>query len=146
LFAGQRSALALALGILGSVVLFLGVFAPIVRVPIVGALNYFQNGKGDGVIVLILALASLVLALTNRYKWLWLTGVGVLATLAVTFLVFQHRMAQARSQMDTDLENNMFRGLAEIAMQSVQLEWGWAVLIVGGACLLSSAGVGGRVR
>ena len=40
-------------GILGSILLFIGVFAPIISVPIVGNVNYFQNGKGDGVIVTI---------------------------------------------------------------------------------------------
>src|ERR1043165_399933 len=49
------------LGIAGSLVLFVGVFTPIVSMPVVGNVNYFQNGEGDGVIVLILALISLVL-------------------------------------------------------------------------------------
>jgi hypothetical protein len=32
------------LGITGSAILFVGVFAPMVSAPFVGSLNYFQNG------------------------------------------------------------------------------------------------------
>ncbi len=47
------------LGFLGSVLLFLGVFMPIVSAPIIGSLNYLQNGRGDGVIILVFAILSL---------------------------------------------------------------------------------------
>jgi len=39
----------------GSILLAFGVFAPLVSIPMLGHLNYFRNGQGDGVIVLILA-------------------------------------------------------------------------------------------
>ncbi|MBI9082217.1 MAG: hypothetical protein JEZ11_01385 [Desulfobacterales bacterium] len=44
------------LGLIGSIILFVGVFTPIFSVPIMGNMNYFQNGKGDGTIVLVLAI------------------------------------------------------------------------------------------
>ena len=46
---------------MASIILFVGVFTPIVSFPIIGYMNYLQNGRGDGVIVLILAVISLVL-------------------------------------------------------------------------------------
>ena len=69
------------LGLTASILLFIGVFAPIMSVPIIGNMNYFQNGKGDGTSILILAIVSLMLVLANKYKGLWLTGVGSLAVL-----------------------------------------------------------------
>ena len=54
------------LGLIGSVVLFIGVFAPIVSVPIMGNINYFQNGQGDGMIILVLAVISLILVLMGK--------------------------------------------------------------------------------
>lgn len=48
------------LGLIGSVVVALGVFAPLVRVPFLGHLTYFQNGQGDGVIVLLCAGVGLI--------------------------------------------------------------------------------------
>jgi hypothetical protein len=127
------------LGLIGSIVLFIGVFAPIVSVPIMGNMNYFQNGKGDGTLILILAIVSLVLVLTKKYKGLWFTGVGSLAVMAFTFINFQMKISDMKSQMETELAGNPFRGLADMAMQSVQLQWGWALLIVGAGLVIAGA-------
>jgi hypothetical protein len=129
------------LGLAGSVVLFVGVFAPIVSLPIVGSVNYFQNGRGDGVIVLILAVISLVLVLLKRYRWLWITGLLSLGMLVFTFINFRMRMSQMTADMETKLANNPFKGIASTAMQSVQIQWGWALLIVGAGLLIAAAAV-----
>ena len=127
------------LGIMGSIVLFIGVFTPIVSLPIVGSMNYFQNGKGDGIIVLVLAIVSFVLVLIKNYKGLWFTGIGSLAVMIFTFIVFKSKMSEVKSNMELSLAGNPFRGLADMAMQSVQLQWGWAVLIVGSGLVIASA-------
>lgn len=129
------------LGLIGSIILFIGVFAPIVSIPIMGNMNYFQNGKGDGTIVLVLAVVSLVLVLVKKYNGLWFTGLGSLAVMAFTFINFQMKMSEAKAQMETELAGNPFRGLADIAMQSVQLQWGWALLVVGAALVIASAAI-----
>src|ERR1035441_8187451 len=59
--------------ILGSLLLFVGVFLPLVSTPL-GSVNYFDNGQGDGAIVLALAVISIILALTRSFGWLWITG------------------------------------------------------------------------
>jgi hypothetical protein len=127
------------LGILGSAILFIGVFMPIVKVPIVGDINYFQNGRGDGVIVLVLAVTSLALVLLRWYRELWITALGSAAILAFTFFNFQAKMSQMNTKMETDLKDNPFRGLADLALQSIQLQWGWAVLVIGIALLIAAA-------
>jgi hypothetical protein len=127
------------LGLIGSIVLFIGVFTPIVSAPIIGSMNYFQNGKGDGMLILILAIVSLVFVLTKKYKGLWFTGVGSLAIMALTFINFQMKISDMKSQMESELAGNPFRGLADVAMQSVQLQWGWALLIVGAGLVIASA-------
>jgi membrane protease YdiL (CAAX protease family) len=127
------------LGIVGSIVLFMGVFMPIVSVPIVGSMNYFQNGKGDGTIVLILAGISLILVLSGKFKGLWLTGIGSLGVTLFTFILFQSKMSQIKDHMESELAGNPFRGLADMAMQSVQLQVGWAFLIVGAGLVIASA-------
>jgi hypothetical protein len=43
------------------------------------------------------------------------------------------------TQLETDLKDNPFRGLAGLAMQSVQLQWGWAVLVIGVGLLIAAA-------
>ena len=129
------------LGLIGSIVLFIGVFAPIVSIPIVGNMNYFQNGKGDGTIILVLAVISLILVLTMKYNGLWFTSIGSIGVMLFTFINFQSKISQVKADMDSELADNPFRGLAEMAMQSVQLQWGWALLVVGAALVIASAAI-----
>ncbi|MHB1678074.1 MAG: hypothetical protein ACYCSS_11155 [Sulfuriferula sp.] len=126
------------LGFIGSIILFVGVFAPVVSAPIIGNMTYYQNGRGDGIIMLVLAAASLVLALTKNYKGLWLTGFASFGVMLFTFINFQSKMSQMKSDMGLHLAGTPFHGLVDMAMQSVQLQWGWAVLIVGAGLVIAS--------
>lgn len=128
-------------GIIGSILLFFGVFAPIISVPIVGSVNYFQNGKGDGVIVLILALISIGLVIIKKYRGLWFTGLGSLIVMLITFVNFQMRLSQMQDEMETKLAGNPFRGIADVAMQSIQIQWGWAVLVMGALFIVAAAAI-----
>lgn len=123
----------------GSLALFVGVFTPIITMPVVGSINYFQNGRGDGVIVLLLAAFSFVLALGQKYRFLLFTGGGSLAILAFTFFSFQYKMSQMQSQMKAGGSDNPFAGIGEAMLSSVQFSWGWAVLVVGSGCLIAAA-------
>lgn len=132
-----------SLALIGAALLFVGVFMPILSVPIMGSVNYFMNGKGDGVIVLLMALAAGGLALAGRVRHVVWPGAVSLVMLAFTFVRFQSGMAEMRSKMDSDLADNPFRGLAEAAMGSIQLQWGWAVLLLG-AAIVTYAGIADR--
>jgi hypothetical protein len=129
------------LGLTGSIVLFVGVFLPIVSLPMVGSMNYFQNGKGDGTIIIVLAIISLFMVLSKRYKGLWYTGIGSLAVLIVSLINAQIKISEAKTKMNADLADNPFRGIADLAMQSVQLQWGWAIMIIGAVLLIAAAAI-----
>ncbi len=128
-------------GFIGSIMLIVGVFTPLISIPMMGSMNYFQNGKGDGTIVLVLGVISIIIVLIRQYKWLWLTGLGSLGLLAYTFIQFQSRMSDVKSEMETSLAGNPFRGLADMAMQSVQIQWGFALLALGSIFLIVSASI-----
>ena len=132
------------MGLAGSLILLAGVFAPILSIPIAGQLNYFRNGTGDGVFVLIMAIISLVVTLTKKYGLLWATGLGSLAVMVFTFVHFHLTMSGVKADLDVDLADNPFRGLADMAVQSIQLQWGWGVLLVGVLLLLITAGSKGN--
>jgi hypothetical protein len=127
------------LALTGAGLLAVGVFLPIVRLPLVGSLNYFRNGQGDGVVLLALAAITVVLVVQENFKWLWSTGLGAFAMLAFTFVNFQVNMSSARSEMERDLADNPFAGLGTALVESVQLEWGWVVLIAGASLLTAAA-------
>lgn len=127
----------LLFGVSGSILLFLGVFMPIISLPIIGNMNYFQNGKGDGVIILVLAGISLFLALTERLKGILIPAFLSLAVMGLTFFRFQWAIGSARGEMSKS--DNPFKALGETMLDTVQLQWGWAVLIVGVGCLFAAA-------
>ncbi len=127
------------MGWIGTLLLFVGVFTPIVSVPFMGNVNYFRNGEGDGVLVLILAGISAILLLKEKLRGLYFTAGLSLAVMLFSFFNFQSGMSQARAEMEKDLAGNPFRGLADMAMESVQLQWGWAVLLVGVGLQLACA-------
>lgn len=135
----EDDTLNLVFGIAGVAILVIGVFTPFLKLPIVGDVNYFQNGKGDGVIVLVLAGMSFAVALLKHFKWLLVTGMLTLGCLAFAFFNVQRRLAEVKQQMAKDLEGNPFHGLAEGMMASIQLQWGFAVLVVGAIILIAAA-------
>jgi hypothetical protein len=116
--------------------LIVGVFLPFIRLPFVGSINYFNNGGGDGVIVLILAGVSLYAVLRRRFRVLWATG--LLSAALTVFTVFRmlHSISKFGAEMQNKAGGNLFAGLA----QSVQLDYGVAVIAVGIILTLVTAG------
>jgi len=130
------------LGLIGSMLLAVGVFAPFLNVTGFGNINYL-NREIDATIVLVLAAISFILILTKKYKWLWFTGVGSLLTLIFTFIYFEVRLHEVKSQMQTTFAGTPSDGLgpANIAAQSVQPQWGCAILIIGVVLIIVSAAI-----
>ncbi len=127
------------LGLIGSSLLFLGGFTPIIGYPVIGSMNAFQHTQWNGPIILILAVISLFLSLTGRYNRLWVTGFSSLGVVALTFLSIQFKLLALQEKMAMRLAGNPLRGLADKAVQSVQIRWGWALLVVGALLLIASA-------
>jgi hypothetical protein len=135
------------LGFLGSIILFLGVFAPVVSVPIAGAMNYFQNGVADGSIVMVAGIISAILTARRKFWPLWISGGIALGCVLVTFGMFKYKMAQLRTSMSHDLKDNPFADLARVAVDAVQLQWGLPLLAIGAAMILVAAAIGtGRIQ
>lgn len=151
----------LMLGVAGAIVLFLGAFTPIVKVPVVGGLNYFQLGKFSegvsigGYLIIALAVGSLALALTRKGIGHWVTGLGALAVLGFTYMRYKQGVRQAMDQMNQlkdkfqagpppGLEGKVDLGkfadqMANQLQNLIQMDWGWVVLFIGAALLLAAA-------
>lgn len=127
------------IGIIGAGLLFAGVFMPVLSVPIVGSVNYFRNGQGDGTIILALAAASIILALTKNHKWLMMTGILSMGLLAFTLYNVNSTIGAAKSKLAKEASGGLFGGIAALAAESVQLEWGWAVMFAGAALLITTS-------
>lgn len=126
------------LAILANGIMAFGVFCPIVTVPFLGGQNFFQNGEGDGVVVIGLAAIGFLCIFRNWFRALFVTGGLSLLVCIYTFINLLTRLNSIRDKMHTDLKDNPFAGLAYAAVQSVQIQWGW-ILLVGGAVTLMVA-------
>jgi hypothetical protein len=127
------------LGLIGSSLLFMGVFTPIISYPVIGSMNAFQHTQWNGPILLILAVISLFLSMTGRYNRLWVTGFLSLGVVAQTFISIQFKLVALQEKMAMRLAGTPMRGLADKAVQSVQFRWGWALLVLGALLLIASA-------
>ena len=128
------------LGVVGGAICAIGVFAPIITIPIMGNQSYFQNGRGDGTIVLLFGISTIIATLAGRYWWNWISGFGSLGLIGFTFIRFQQAINTATSEIQSELADSpFFSGLAEMAMQSVQVSWGLPVLVIGAILTIASA-------
>jgi hypothetical protein len=105
----------------------------------VGPFNYIRQGGGDGIILTFLGLASLILVLIHRYRWLAVTGVISASVLAFDFINISSKMASAAAEVERNLADNPFRGLAEAAVISMQWEIGLPVMATGTILLITAA-------
>lgn len=126
-------------GFAGALLLFVGVFAPIVSLPFVGAISYVSIGRGDGILVLLLTVTALIFTARRLYRWLFFVGTLSFAVLAFTMVSFVRLISQLRSETQESLRGNPFASLGEAVVGSVQLQWGWALLIIGAGLLIATA-------
>jgi hypothetical protein len=129
------------IGLIGTIILFAGVFAPLVSIPVIGSMNYYQAVKSEAATVLILAMISCILLLAKQYNGLWFTGLGSMAIMASTVINFQTNIDDVKSQTGDEAADSLLSGLTNIAMQSVQIQWGVALLVVGAALIITSAAI-----
>ena len=108
-------------GMVGAVILFLGVFAPVERMDALGTVSFVGQWVLPGTLLLLLSAASLGLAVWEKTRWLWLTGGLPLPVLAVSFLLRRAELARYGMKMP--------------------LEWGWLVMGGGVLVILAAAGL-----
>jgi len=128
-------------GVIGSILLIVGVFMPVMSVPFIGGVDYFRDGTGDGVFVLGLGVVSLILVMAKRYKWLVATSSLTICMLMFTLIQFHRNMARIKEQYEAQTEGNPFAGLGQLALDSIQLQWGWAPLFLGAIMVAICAGL-----
>lgn len=124
---------------LGAALLVVGLFTPIVTMPMIGSINLFGNGGNiTGLILMALAALSAGLALKDRTPDAIWPGGAACGILIYGFGRLQYGMAQMRQSLK-ELEGNPFAGLAEGAMSAIQIQWGWLVLAAGAGLIVYGA-------
>jgi hypothetical protein len=124
-------------GLAGSMLLLIGAFTPILSVPVMGSISFFQQGW-QGYLLLALAIGSAIMIFPRRERGLRITAGGSLCFVLYSLISLQIKLMQMKKGMDTG-EDELFAGLAKLAANSIQLQWGWGVLLLGSLLLVVAA-------
>lgn len=136
----------LVLAVLGAAALGLGVFSPFLSVPVAGAINLFNQGRGNGVILLVLAGVAIVTALVRRWSWLWVIAGAAGGVLLYTSLTVYFGMLGAQEAAKISLADNPFGDLGEMFLSSIQISWGLPLMVIGVILLGLAAGLRGGLE
>lgn len=130
----------LLFNIIGATALCLGPFLPLVHVPILGDVNYFQNGKGDGAWVLGAGVVALALAGLPSPWFRLVILCGLLSFVIVTYdvLNFHEKMEDAKASLQREGGTNPGAKLGSAMLETVQIQYGVAVMALGAMALIAS--------
>jgi hypothetical protein len=125
------------MGFAGAGLLIVGLFLPIATLPFLGSITLMSNSFNIVAIgLLLLGLLSGFLVWAERRDALIWTGGASLLIIIYMFGRLQWSITQMRSSMAEGLEGNPFAGIAQTAVASVGLQWGWLILAAGPALLV----------
>ena len=137
-YAGEET-LSIGLGVLGSIVLFIGTLTPLIKFPallhVMGTPCLYKLGN-QGIIVMILAGCSLFISLMREPRFLWLTLAG---SIAVVYWAYSDWMEMLTSFLELmgipkdEIGNALKEG------GGVPWDWGAWVLLAGLGILLLAA-------
>jgi hypothetical protein len=119
---------------LAALIMILGVFLPVVKAPIIGSINYFQNGQGDGTYIIILSLISALIGFEG--KRLWNLFPGILITIILIYFFYNVRHSVAA--MKQTAGDGLFGGLAATMADTIQIQFGWFLMLLGNIALYVS--------
>jgi hypothetical protein len=113
-------------GIIGSVLLLIGVFVPLVNLPYYGGISLFEIQQPVAIAMLVLGAAHLVFCI-NRVAWgLYVTKVGVLVAIALGIYRSWGRVA----------DHGNF--VTSILKPSANVHWGTGLLAAGILVLMAA--------
>jgi hypothetical protein len=118
------------LGILGSLMVALGAFAPVMNFFNMVSVKFFHDGRIEtaGIFLLVIAGAGLLFSLVKLFPLNWITGLAAFGVIGYTFARPVYHLSKT---IGADLAVKLFR--------SLPFEWGFWVLLAGAFCLLLSA-------
>lgn len=125
------------IGVIGALLLFIGVFMPVANIPIMGTINMLASA--NAYVIIGLSIVSIIVVFMRQFRTLALTGGITLAILLFMLYRFVSLFHNTKKEMASTLKDNPFAGLAHTIVDSVQLQSGWAILVVASLILIFAA-------
>ena len=129
-----------AIALVGSILLSIGVFFPILEIPMIGNVSYFSEGEGLGFYVLIVGVIALGLSFTKQSVLLLLSGITGLGFVAYSLIVAAMGLDNANRHYEESAYSALSGGM------EVTLSFGWIVMIAGAVMIIigSLSQMGGK--
>jgi hypothetical protein len=131
------------LSLIGSGAILICSFAPVVNVPVIGAVTYFsannEFARVAGVLLVIIGIASLSLALLERYLWLYPIGLCALSIAIGTLVSYKWYLAQIASTQSSGLFDYFTQSASKGLTGRSSLSFGFPLLIYGAVLVIIAA-------
>jgi len=131
------------LSLIGSGAILVCSFAPIVNVPVIGAVTYFSANSDfarvAGVLLVIVGIASLSLALLEKYIWLYPIGLCALSIAIGTLVSYQWYLAQVAGARSSGLFDYFTQSASKGLTGRSSLSFGLPLLIYGAVLVTIAA-------
>jgi hypothetical protein len=135
-----------ALSLIGSGAILIAAFAPLMNVPVVGAVTYFNGDSqiaiATGLAIIILGIASLTIALIEKYSWLYAVGFSSMLIAIGTVVSWRWYLARA-SNSPSPPANGLLDYFTQSASKGLvghsSLSFGLPLLIYGAGLVMLAA-------
>ena len=131
------------LSLIGSGAILVCSFAPIVNVPVIGAVTYFsadsEFARGAGVLLVIIGIASLSLALLESYVWLYAIGLCALSIAIGTLVSYKWYLAKVAGAQSSGLFDYFTQSASKGLTGRSSLSFGFPLLIYGAVLVIIAA-------
>jgi hypothetical protein len=132
------------LGFLGVFLMIIGIFLPIVKIPVIGNVHLFSHASEAAIILFIFAFISILTLIKGSFKLLWITGVACTITISATMYTTHSRIRAF--QVKDDLEV----GAADLVIHALASNCKWDIglftMSLGVVLLFAAAGLGGHTN
>ena|ERR1700683_895531 len=135
-----------SLSLIGSGAILIAAFAPLMNVPVVGAVTYFNGDSqvaiASGLAIVILGVASLIFALIEKYSWLYAVGFSSMLIAIGTIVSWKVYLARA-SNSPSPPANGILDYFTQSASKGLvghsSLSFGLPLLIYGAVLVMIAA-------
>lgn len=126
--------------------MIVGVFLPMVSIPIMRDNSYFELDKTGAIAILVMGGLSALIGVWGRFRLLYITGLLSLGLLVYTYVEIDRRKTAAQSDLRERVIDTPLKNLSQNLISSVGLKYGWPMMMVGAALTVAVPLVGSRLK
>lgn len=126
--------------------MIVGVFLPMVSIPIMRDNSYFELDNTGAMAILVMAGLSALIGVWGRFRLLYITGLLSLGLLIYTYVEIDRRKTAAQSDLRERVIDTPLKNLSQNLISTVGLKYGWPMMMVGAALTVAVPLVGSRLK